>query len=359
MKNILVALILLFTVDLYAQQSEFYMTDSSYLYRGDYSAQWLLQIKDSSHIDGTPHFSPGSEDYVKIWADNFWIRKSAVQYRISNPVSLLSADSSGWIRPVSAGYFLKTSDTANRWQSKGSYVYASQFTWTNLSGKPTTVSSFTNDAGYVTSSSLTTTLSGYITSSGLTSTLSSYATTSALTTGLAAKQNTITLTTTGTSGAATLVGSTLNIPNYSFSSPTSTSSDVQATGTTYNLTTTSAKVDFGTTDPTITLPSAGTYLIVTNVKLSYASLTTLGTSTSTLKVRRTNNTATDLASTTFDTPVVTLLTGTAGDCDIRSFIYTTSTSGDVLEIWGNRGANISVGNVVVSEASIAYIKLSN
>jgi hypothetical protein len=48
---------------------------------------------------------------------------------------------------------------------------------------------------------------------------------------LNAKQNTITLTTTGTSGASTLVGSTLNIPNYS----TALSGYVPYTGATANL----------------------------------------------------------------------------------------------------------------------------
>jgi hypothetical protein len=54
---------------------------------------------------------------------------------------------------------------------------------------------------------------------------------------LNAKQNTITLTTTGTSGASTLVGSTLNIPNYS----TDLSGYVPYTGATANL-------DLGTFD---------------------------------------------------------------------------------------------------------------
>lgn len=62
----------------------------------------------------------------------------------------------------------------------------------------------TNPAGYITS----TALSPYLTSATASST---YATSSALTSGLAGKQNTLSLTTTGT-GAATLSGSTLNIP---------------------------------------------------------------------------------------------------------------------------------------------------
>jgi ABC-type Co2+ transport system permease subunit len=44
-----------------------------------------------------------------------------------------------------------------------------------------------------------------------------------LTTRFATKQNNITLTTTGTSGASTLVGSTLNIPQYTGGSGTVTS----------------------------------------------------------------------------------------------------------------------------------------
>lgn len=91
------------------------------------------------------------------------------------------------------------------------YLLNSNFTWTNISGKPTTVSSFTNDAnyvtssglttalgsyatssslaGYVTSSSLATTLGSYPTSSSLTSTLGNYALTSSVTSGLASKFN--------------------------------------------------------------------------------------------------------------------------------------------------------------------------
>lgn len=45
-------------------------------------------------------------------------------------------------------------------------------------------------------------------------------------TALNAKQNTLTLTTTGTSGSATLVGSTLNIPNYATSGGSGTVTNV-------------------------------------------------------------------------------------------------------------------------------------
>lgn len=131
-----------------------------------------------------------------------------------------------------------------------------------------------------------------------------------------------------------------------------------SSGTAYTLTTSSSKVDFGTNDPTITITSPGTYLITTNVRLEYSGLTT-ALNACTLKLRRTNNTASDLsnASTVFNVPTVTLLTGTGGDCDIPAIIYTTSNSNDVIEMWGNRSGGLTVGSILVGEASITAIKL--
>ena len=69
--------------------------------------------------------------------------------------------------------------------------------YSEITGKPTTLSGLGITDG--------------VTSSALSSSLSNYVLTSTYTAGLAAKQNSLTLTTTG-SGAATLIGSTLNIP---------------------------------------------------------------------------------------------------------------------------------------------------
>jgi hypothetical protein len=77
-----------------------------------------------------------------------------------------------------------------------------------------------------------------------------------LTSRFAAKQNNITLTTTGTSGAATLVGATLNIPQYTGGSGTVT--NVSGTG--------AISVATGTTTPVISVADAafGTAGIVTS-----------------------------------------------------------------------------------------------
>jgi hypothetical protein len=86
---------------------------------------------------------------------------------------------------------------------------ATTITSSNLTGSRALVS---NGGGKVDVSGVTTTELGYL--SGATSNIQ---------TQLNAKQNNITLTTTGTSGAATLVGNTLNIPQYSGGSSTSKS----------------------------------------------------------------------------------------------------------------------------------------
>jgi len=173
-------------------------------------------------------------------------------------------------------------------------------------------------------------------------------------------RSSISITTTGT-GASTYNSTTgvLNIPTPTSSTPGTNNATAYSSGTPYTLTTTPAKVDFGTTDPSITLPAAGTYLILANVKIEYTGLTNLAIQTCNFKLRRTNNTAADLpnAGTNFNVPITTLLTQTGGDADIQSIIYTTTNSNDTIEVWGNRGAGISAGSIQVGEASIVAIRI--
>lgn len=132
------------------------------------------------------------------------------------------------------------------------------------------------------------------------------------------------------------------------------------TGTAYTLTTTSAKVTFGTTSPSITIPAAGTYLIFPNIKLEYVGLTLAVARTAAFKLRRTNNTAADLANATanFNAPAIALAqNGTAGDVDINPIIYTTSNNNDVVEIWGSISGATLTGNMQVGDASIIAIRV--
>jgi len=212
---------------------------------------------------------------------------------------------------------------------------------------PTNTNQLTNGAGFITN------LSSFTTSNLSEGSNLYYTDTRA--------RSAISITTTG-SGAASYSSSTgvLNIPNNA-APGASTPPIGYGTGTGYDLTTTSAKIDFtgtGSTDPSITLTSPGTYLILSNVSVDYVALTTLAVTTCNFKVRRTNNTAADLtnAFANFKVPVITLLTQTAGDADIQAAIYTTTNSNDVLELWANRGA-VSVGSIRINQAWIAAIRI--
>lgn len=121
-----------------------------------------------------------------------------------------------------------------------------------------------------------------------------------LTTDLANKQGTITLTTTGTSGASTLIGNTLNIPNYAGSGG--------ATNLTYTPSATNGIVVSDTgTDATIPLGngtnaglSLNDFTTVEKTKLSgIATAATANSSDATL-LNRSNHTGTQLASTISD-----------------------------------------------------------
>jgi len=89
-------------------------------------------------------------------------------------------------------------------------ISAGSAAWADITGKPTTTSWLSNstDKNFVTDAQATVIGNTSGSNSGDNATNTQYS-------GLAAsKQNNITLTTTGTSGAATFVSNTLNIPNY-------------------------------------------------------------------------------------------------------------------------------------------------
>jgi len=134
---------------------------------------------------------------------------------------------------------------------------------------------------------------------------------------------------------------------------------VYASGTAYTLTNSSAAVDFGTTDPSLTLAQPGTYLIFSRANLKYTGATFAASRTVTLKLRRTNNTAGDLsnASTTFLTDIITTLTYTAGVVQLPPVLYTTSNDSDVISLFGDVSAAPSAGSLDITAAEIIAIRL--
>lgn len=133
---------------------------------------------------------------------------------------------------------------------------------------------------------------------------------------------------------------------------------VFAAGTVYTMTNSSAAVTFGTTSPAITIDSPGTYLIFARARYELVGATFAATRITTLKLRRTNNTAADLTngSIAFNTPVVTLLSNTMATPTIMT-TYTTTNSDDIIALFSDVGTVPSAGTLTIDEASIVAIRL--
>ncbi len=103
----------------------------------------------------------------------------------------------------------------------------------------------------------------------------------------------------------------------------------------------------------IILPATGRYLLRAQGTLDYAGATVVA-ETANLKVRRTNNTAADIAGATtgaIDLPVATTLTKTYGQFSIPEAEYY-GTAGDALTIFGSVSATLGAGSIKASAASI-------
>lgn len=135
---------------------------------------------------------------------------------------------------------------------------------------------------------------------------------------------------------------------------------VYASGTVYTLTAVSAAVDFGTTDPVLTFNAAGTYAVRARVKVALNGATFAANRTLTLKLRRTNNTAADLANstTTYIVPVVTTITNTLAIIDLPEVLYTTALTNDTVTIFSDISVVPTAGTISIDEASIVAVRLS-
>lgn len=134
---------------------------------------------------------------------------------------------------------------------------------------------------------------------------------------------------------------------------------VYAAGTAYSLTGTSAALDFGTTDPVLTINKAGTYLITARANLEYVGATFAANQTATLKLRRTNNTAADLtgSSTALGTNIVTTVDGVLAVVNLPGVLYTTANVDDAITIYGDVSVVPSAGSLDATEASIVAVRL--
>lgn len=146
---------------------------------------------------------------------------------------------------------------------------------------------------------------------------------------------------------------------FAFPKNTGVTYTVTASGTAYTMTAIDALLDFGTTDPSITLATAGTYLLFGRANLKYNGATYAANQTATTHLRRTNNTAADVtnATTTATLRIITTITDTVGMETIPPTIYTTANTNDIIQVFGSVSATPSAGSVQAVEASITALLL--
>jgi hypothetical protein len=167
---------------------------------------------------------------------------------------------------------------------------------------------------------------------------------------LNSKQNNITLTTTGTSGAATLIGATLNIPNYTDTGLTSVGLSVPT-----GLTVSNSPL---TSNGTIAVAYASGYSIPTNAKQAQwdqayndkiNSAEVSGTTTKTLTLTQQDGGIIQASWSDIDTAPVTSVFGRTGDVvaaegdynlnQLGDVTITTATNGQVLKYNGTAWVN--------------------
>lgn len=133
---------------------------------------------------------------------------------------------------------------------------------------------------------------------------------------------------------------------------------VQASGTAYSLTATPAFLNFGTTDPQVTLSQPGVWLITARVRLNYTGATFAANRTVTLKLRKTSGSAEDVTggSVTATTGVTTTVTGTFVT-QTWTIPYISVDSSATIQLWGDVSVIPSAGSLDATEASIVAIRM--
>lgn len=153
---------------------------------------------------------------------------------------------------------------------------------------------------------------------------------------ITAQRNTLGATN-GTWGASLVEGATFS---------------VDGAGTAAPLASLYATLDFGTTDPTITITRAGTYLILARVEIVDNSLT--AQSSPKFKLRRTNNTAGDLSNSESALTLPTSSEYVIYPNSLAPMIYTTANANDVIALYGQ---DADEAGLTVSKASIRAIQI--
>ncbi len=135
-----------------------------------------------------------------------------------------------------------------------------------------------------------------------------------------------------------------------------TATNSSATGGSQAVTATPAQALAATL--TLTGSAGKTYLLTALVRLDYVGATFAANQTVTVKIRRTNNTAGDIATSTFMLAIVTTITYTAGQVAVIAFPYSTAGISDVVQVFVSVSVIPSAGALNVVEAAITAARLT-
>jgi hypothetical protein len=131
-----------------------------------------------------------------------------------------------------------------------------------------------------------------------------------------------------------------------------------AVGSSYVLTGSMADVVFGTTSPVITLTSPGTYLISGYANFGPNGCTSTNQTAVYFGFKRTNNTSAVITFTAVGGfEPLTAVTGIMGSTSLAPYFYTTANSNDILTLCAYYTGTVTVGQLVVNNATIGAVKL--
>lgn len=140
--------------------------------------------------------------------------------------------------------------------------------------------------------------------------------------------------------------------------PLNNINQVVAAGTAYTMTNAYGSLTFGTTSPILTIANAGTYAVYVDVQLNLVGATYATYDSATIKLRRTNNTAADLAGSTFGTfiPTITTITAIGPYLHVGPIKYQTTNTNDTITVQGVLGTTPAAGSVTATACTITAIR---
>ena len=130
---------------------------------------------------------------------------------------------------------------------------------------------------------------------------------------------------------------------------------VVAAGTAYTLTNTAAAVDFGTTDPILTINAIGTWQIIGYLRIDVNTATLAASQLVTCTLRRINNSPANLRSTTQVMPALSGANASRWVCS--EVVYTCANETDQVQWFCSIAVVPSPGTATIAEASIYAYRL--